>query len=301
MLFLSATNLLERGLSFLHFFADRWTPARKTLVFKKHYGASPLDLASQWYDLQVTTITDAQLSEHEKSVRGLRHFLAAHFFLWSYPKNAELTASLFNICVQYAHGKMMWLWVSRIAALKAMKVKWIPSLDDTNKETFILSVDGTDFRIWEPKHPTLPIDKGMMSHKFKHAALKYEIAISVQQSKVCFFSGPYRGGEHDLEIFRKALKNKIKDGKKVIADGGYATSRTDERMLSLPNPLDSRQLKNFKSRSRLRLETFNGRLKKYEVLNQTFRHGIEKHRLAFEAVLVTCQYVMENGSELFDV
>jgi len=140
-----------------------------------------------------------------------------------------------------------------------------------------------------------------MSHKFKHAALKYEIAISVQQSKVCFFSGPYRGGEHDLEIFRKALKNKIKDGKKVIADGGYATSRTDERMLSLPNPLDSRQLKNFKSRSRLRLETFNGRLKKYEVLNQTFRHGIEKHRLAFEAVLVTCQYVMENGSELFDV
>jgi len=123
MLFLSATNLLERGLSFLHFFADRWTPARKTLVFKKHYGASPLDLASQWYDLQVTTITDAQLSEHEKSVRGLRHFLAAHFFLWSYPKNAELTASLFNICVQYAHGKMMWLWVSRIAALKAMKVK----------------------------------------------------------------------------------------------------------------------------------------------------------------------------------
>jgi len=301
MFFQTPVELRDTGLSFLPLSANLWTSARKTRTFQKHFGASPLDLADQWYDLQHTSITDAQLTEREKSLRGMRHFLVAHFFLWSYPKNAEQTATLFNICVEYARGKILWRWVARIAALKAKKIRWIPRLDNPEKETFILSLDGTDFRIWEPKHPTRPIDKGMMSHKFKHAAVKYEIAVSVQKSKVCFFSGPYRGGENDLEMFRKTLKHKVKEGKKVIADGGYATNKTDERMLSIPNPLDSPELKNFKSRSRLRLETLNGRLKKYEVLNQTFRHGLEKHRLAFEAVLVTCQYVMDNGSELFQV
>jgi hypothetical protein len=60
-------------------------------------------------------------------------------------------------------------------------------------------------------------------------------------------------------------------------------------------------LQNFKSRSRLRLGTLNGRLKKYECLNQTFQHGQEKQSLAFKAVIVTIQYHMDNGSELYKV
>ena len=85
-------------------------------------------------------------------------------------------------------------------------------------------------------------------------------------------------------------------------DRGYQSSRPDERMLSLPNACDSELLYNFKSRSRLRGETFNGRLKKYEILNQTFRHGREKHSLAFlAAVVVTLQYRMDNGEPLFEV
>jgi hypothetical protein len=78
--------------------------------------------------------------------------------------------------------------------------------------------------------------------------------------------------------------------------------RRVKSMLSTPNNLDSKGLQNFKSRSRLRLvETLNGRLKKYECLNQTFRHGREKQSLAFKAVIVTIQYHMDNGSELYKV
>jgi hypothetical protein len=69
----------------------------------------------------------------------------------------------------------------------------------------------------------------------------------------------------------------------VYADRGYNSNLADKSMLSTPNTMDSMGLQNFKSRSRLCLETLNGRLKKCECLNQTFRHGREKQSLAFKA------------------
>jgi hypothetical protein len=104
-------------------------------------------------------------------------------------------------------------------------------LNDPDGPTFICSVDGTDFRIWEPKHPTLPQDRSHMSHKFKHGAVKYEIAVCNYYSQVCWVSGPERGGKHDLTIFREGLKEKIADGKRLNVDRGYRSSRPDERML----------------------------------------------------------------------
>jgi hypothetical protein len=87
----------------------------------------------------------------------------------------------------------------------------------------------------------------------------------------------------------------------VYAHRGYNSNLADEPMLSTPKTMDSTGLQNFKSRSRLRLGTLNGRLKKYECLNQTFQHGQEKQSLAFKAVIVTIQYHMDNGSELYKV
>ncbi len=48
----------------------------------------------------------------------------------------------------------------------------------------LFPVDGTDFKVWEKKHPAMPIDKGQYSHKFNHGTLKYEIAIDVYESTV---------------------------------------------------------------------------------------------------------------------
>jgi hypothetical protein len=73
-------------------------------------------------------------------------------------------------------------------------------------------------------------------------------------------------------------------------------------MLALPNHRDSKALYSFKSRAQLRQETFNGRLNLFDVLNQTFRHGFDKHsKLAIEAVCVIVQYQMDNGRPIFDV
>jgi hypothetical protein len=82
--------------------------------------------------------------------------------------------------------------------------------------------------MWEGKHPTLPIDRSQCSHKFKHGAMKYEIAISTYSSKICWISGPHAGGKHDFTIFWEGLKQKIAPWKKVHADCGYNSNFADE-------------------------------------------------------------------------
>jgi hypothetical protein len=87
-----------------------------------------------------------------------------------------------------------------------------------------------------------------------------------------------------------------------LADRGYKTKEPDEGYLfTLPNEFDSKELNNFKSRGRLRHETFNARLKNFKCLSDTFRHGFGKHRFVFEAVVVIVQYQMDNGSPIFSV
>jgi hypothetical protein len=74
-----------------------------------------------------------------------------------------------------------------------------------------------------------------------------------------------------------------------------------KELFSTPNPMDSKKLQNFKSRARLRQETFNGRLKTFCSLSALFQHGFNKHKFVVEAVVVIVQYQMDNGSPIFAV
>ena len=75
-------------------------------------------------------------------------------------------------------------------------------------------------------------------------------------------NGPFGGGEHDKNIYDSALKHKIPDGKKIIVYREYEKKAkpVDHKKLGLPNPNDMKHVNNFKSRLRLRHETFNGRI-----------------------------------------
>lgn len=295
---LSVDDVLEKGLDFLSI-RKRKSEDFNKLEFKKHYGSWPVALADQWGDL-----TDV-LENKEKSEKGFKMFLVAHYFLWNYPKNASVLSSRFStLCERRSRGEPLWKWIRKIGELKEQKIVWDPSLDDPEMAIFAVSVDGTDFRIWEPKHPLLNMDKKYCSQKFKHGAVKYEITLSVFHSKCVHIAGPYRGGMHDLDMFRKGgLKAKMKNNRKLaIADRGYlAKSKEEKKMFSLPDNMDGKDLKKFKSRARCRHETFNGRLKSFSCLEHTFHHGIDKHKLALEAVVVTVQYAMEHGSPIYDV
>jgi DDE superfamily endonuclease len=122
----------------------------------------------------------------------------------------------------------------------------------------------------------------------------------MELSKVCWISNPAKAGYSDLHIFRQegGLKEKIPEGKRVIADNGY---HGEDAIISAPNPLDDRETKEFKSRARARHETLNGRIKAHNITNQRFRSAVNKHQVVFEAVAIVVQYDMDNGVKLFDV
>jgi hypothetical protein len=243
------------------------------------------------------------MMDSEKSEKGFKMFLIAHNFLWAYPKNAQLLATSFGVCERQVQGENLWRWVRRIAALKGLKIVWPEDeYNDPESQTFIISVDGTDFKVWERKHPTMTLDKGQYSHKFNHGGLKYEIAIDVYRARVVWISGPHRAGMHDKRVYVEGgLRDKIPQGKKVITDRVYGAQAEPEdyAKLSLPNPMDTPELANFKARVRARHETFNGRLKFFSSLNDTYHHSWANHVHVFEAVAVTVIYHMDNGAEIF--
>jgi hypothetical protein len=313
---LSPQQALKYWLTFLAVRFTCWSDARMALEFHRHYVSLPLDLADQWHDLKVGDHLpeELQLNEKEKSEKGLKRYFVAHFFLWAYPKNASMLSSRFKgVCDKYCQGEPLWKWIRRIAALKSKKIVWDDNIAKSkNLEIFCITIDGTDFKINEPKHKTLPRDNGACSHKMQHAAAKYEIALAVHRPKCVHLAGPFFGGTHDLEMFRRGrLKEKLqalnvqirnfRRTKLAIVDRGYSSKRADEKNLfSVPNSMGSKELEKFKSRARLRHETFNGRLKCFGSLSaQTFRHGIDKHKFVFEAIVVTVQYQMDNGSPIF--
>ncbi len=149
----------------------------------------------------------------------------------------------------------------------------------------------------------MPMDRQTLSQKFGHGALKYEIAIDIFTGKVVWISGPFKAGVHDKTIFSQALLHSIPAGKKVIADKAYGPhdNPVDQAKMSLPNACDPPELKNFQGRARARHESFNGRLKTFRCLSDTFHHGNHQHVHALNAVAVTIVYGMELGSPLFEV
>ena len=191
--------------------------------------------------------------------------------------------------------------MARVAALKDKVIKWDRRLDDPNAAKMCITIDGTDKKLWEKKHPSLPIDKGRFTKKHAHGGVKYQIALAVHFSQCVAIFGPCRGGEHDMTVLeRSELLSKLKPGKLAIVDRGYI-KLAHKHKLSWPNPYDSKEVNNFKSRARLRHEAFNGRLAFFNILSATFRQSEKKHKLAFEAVAVTVQYQMDNGSPLWKV
>ena len=228
-------------------------------MFKKVYGSSPVVVSVLWNDI-VTSPTTIFPCNRDISEKGFKKLLIALHFLWAYPKNAEILALAFGVSVRSVQGDNLWNSVQLIAALKSTKITWPRAeYENPNTQIFIVTIDGVDFRVWEAKHPTMPYDKAMGSHKYnKKAALKYEIAVDIFRSKIVWISGPHKGSKHDKTIYFEGLRDLIPQGKKAIADRVYGAqaSPDDHAKISLPSTTDSSVLHNFKSRARSRHETW---------------------------------------------
>lgn len=141
----------------------------------------------------------------------------------------------------------------------------------------------------------------MFAFKFNGPGLGYELALSLFSSDLVWLKGPYPPGAiSERAHYENDLHQKIPDGKKAISDGGFG--KAGDTKLSTSNPHDERDLRKFKGRAKARQEAFHSRLKRFESIScGTFRHGMDCHRICFEAICVICQYEMELVSPMFDV
>ena len=94
------------------------------------------------------------------------------------------------------------------------------------------------------------------------------------------------------------MLEKLKKTKKVvIVDGGFSFKRkAEQNCLNRQDRMDDPELNSFKSRARLRQETFNRRLNHSDALSNTLRHKSDKYKAVFEAVIAIVQTQTNNGS-----
>jgi hypothetical protein len=293
-------EMLDHGLLAVGWKHDEFSHLQhKTKVerFRSEYGARPAVLAQLWEDLQTTKVERANILKAK--IRKLKLFFAAMHFLKRYPKETE-RLRMWKMSENTAR-RTCWTMVDCIGALKAVKIVWPDDNFGTGEWGWGPSVDGVHFHSEEKAHATLPKDPGLFSFKHNAAGFLYEIGLSMAESSCVWINGPFEAGTYnDVKVFReKGLYNKLKATKKrMIADGGY---RGYPKIVSTPNPLDSEEVKLFKSRARMRHEKFNGTIKTFECLDSRFRHSKERLQTCFEAVVVVVQYMMEMGEPLYDI
>lgn len=299
-------EILKFGLELTGYELDRHKHVKRqshVKNFKRMYGSHPDVYQAIWVDLQLIWDLEYWLVVGKDPWKDLKYFLFGIHFLRKYSDDND--ASNPFKCSDGTLRDNKWRIVRGIQHLKNKKVKWPKEWEAGPSSAaygdipvFLVSVNGIHCFIQEPNHGRWLKNPAYYSHKFKKAALSYEVALSVYQNKVLSINGPFPASTNDTTIFNGGIRNKIPRGRLAIVDNGYEGNDT---RTSKPNPLDSAEVRKFKGRARSRQECFNSRLKNFKCLKEEFRHGEKKHAICFEAVVVICQYQLENGSPLFDI
>ena len=281
-------------------------------LFRALYGSPPEVLSDLWEDLCITNIAAARVPVHEQNPKGLKMYLIANYFLWTYPRSAKLIEAHFAPIAEIdTRGRPLWKWIDRIAAILPDKIQWLPALDDPNEPAFIVSVDGVHCRTDERRdHPLFPMNRARYSQKYKHAGLTYEIGVAVYEQKIVWVNGPYQAGTNDLSMLRQgkpdgsgSILDKVQPGKMLVLDRGYQTSRpTEQPKMAFKSNDDPPELCEVKARTMCRHETVNGRIKQFKFASETFRHSDPQHGIGFMATCVLVQCQLDCGAAfLYDV
>lgn len=159
-----------------------------------------------------------------------------------------------------------------------------------------ISLDGTDFRIKEPR----PFDRAWYSHKFKGPGLRYEVGVSISMGWIVWVHGPFPCGSWaDLRIARSTggVQEMMERQERYIADSGY---RDGSDFGITPNGLNNDDQRR-QSKIRARHETINGRFKQWRALNERFRHKLELHWIVFMSIANITQIELEEECPPFNL
>jgi hypothetical protein len=178
--------------------------------------------------------------------------------------------------------------------LLLFQIKWDNRFNDDNGSVCLVTVDGTDFRIYEQT----PFDRKWWSHKFNGPGLRYEIAICIQTGWIVWVNGPYPPGDWpDLSIARDGIIDELAPGEKFLADGTYSDSNGYSVTPSGDNNLDEKM----KQAARCRHEAVNRLFKHWGILERRFRHQVQLHGRVFMAIANLVQASIILGEPSFQV
>ena len=276
---------------------DRNSDSNKIMHFKNKYYASPTTCSDIFLDIQ----TETMVGESKITKANPTYFLLSLYYLKKGPNKLDM-ADYINGSATTAlkHCK---IYIDTIQALLKVKVRWLfNDVDFIGQEVFIVSVDGVHCPIWEPRWE--PSTK-WYSKKFNGPGLVYELGIAIHHNNLVWVNGPFPAGKNDWSIFsmENGLMAKIPQGKKAVGDGGYTYNPSK---ISIRNSaFDTDEVNEFKERVKARHETFNARLKAFEILSKKFKitgpKRMVRHKSVFESCCVIAQYEMESGRPLFKV
>lgn len=144
---------------------------------------------------------------------------------------------------------------------------WENRLEGDTLDKCLVTVDGTHFRVYNKTLPNSKrYNKKWYSHKFKAAAVSYEVAVCCKTGDIVWICGPFPAAVPDISIFRYKLKQLLLPFEMIMADKGYAGDA------SCLTPYDSmnRQHKRAMAHLRTRHETVNRRFKCFSALSHCF-------------------------------
>jgi hypothetical protein len=177
----------------------------------------------------------------------------------------------------------------KIKTIEELK-KFLPKdidLDD-------ILADATEQSILRPKHKGTR--KRFHSGKQHDFTMKTQIA-TTRKGYVVHVSDSVGGRKHDYRLFKEsALPHIVPDDSDLYVDGGYQGIQKDYPELSTKVPFKRKQgsgvishaqkIFNKKQRRvRIRVENTLAQLKKFKVLNHTYRHDRERYGDVFNAVV----------------
>lgn len=165
------------------------------------------------------------------------------------------------------------------------KVDWT---DDENYPIGILDV--TDFFVfadWQKWN--------LWSFKHRTTVLKYEIVLHMRKNLIIWCSGPWTGRSSDQGIFNQQLKNVLKENEKIVSDSGYNGPHFIRPLSTKKRKLDEdEKYHNWDIHSTsAKLENLNNLFKFFGCMRNYWRHGIQKHKLAFYVILNIVQIKMQ--------
>jgi DDE superfamily endonuclease len=140
-----------------------------------------------------------------------------------------------------------------------------------------------------------PFSPKWYSHKFNGPALRYEVAVNIQNGWIVHINGPFPAGKFsDLKIARERstllLESSEFEDEMALADGGY-----QDGYLHFETPTgEVNEDQHMKGIARARHETINRRFKLWKILNNRYHGNLDKHADVFMAIANITQLVIES-------